>query len=150
MTPSPSPGEAAARVDQLIAMTERLTELIAAEASAIEQQKPQEVAVIREESVRLAHAYREQSGQVGGDPQLVLAAPADRRRRLIQATEAFDAVLARQRRAIQAATTVTEGLLRALAAEVVAQRPQGSGYGPGARPATYGVNPTAVALNRKA
>lgn len=145
-----SPADAAVRVDQLIAMTERLTELIAAEARAIEQQKPQELAIIRDESVRLVHAYRERCAQIGGDPQLAMAAPLERRRRLVQATEAFDAVLARQRRAIVAATKVTEGIIRAIAAEVVALRPQGAGYGPTAKPATYGVDATAVALNRKA
>lgn len=147
---TPAPAQAAARVDELIALTERLTELIAAEARAIEAQKPQEVASVRAESVRLTQSYREQCAAVAADPKALTAAPADKRRRLVQASEAFDAVLARQRRAIQAAQTVTEGLLKAIAAEVVAQRPQGVGYGPGAKAAAYGANATAVALNRRA
>ena len=64
------------------------------------------------------------------------------------ATRAFDAVLARHGRAVEAAKTITEGLIRAIAEEVSKQRSAVSSYGPKAmqapRPAT------AVALNRRA
>jgi hypothetical protein len=40
----------------------------------------------------------------------------------MRATEAFDAVLARQARAVNAAKTVTEGLVHAVAQEIAAQR----------------------------
>jgi len=144
------PEEAAARVDQLIGMTERLTQLITGEASAIERQDHQAVAAHRQESVRLSHAYREETAQVRADPGLVSSAPAEKRRRLVEATEAFHEVLAHHRRAILAAKTVTEGLVRAIAAEVVARRSQGVGYGPGARPPAAVTNATAVAFNRRA
>ena len=69
----------------------------------------------------------------------------------MQATEAFDAVLARQGRAIEAAKTVTEGLVRAIAEEVAATREQRHGYGPGALPpASSATAATAITLNRRA
>ena len=60
---------------------------------------------------------------------LVSGASPEQRTALRRATEAFDAVLARQGRAIEAARTVTEGLVRAIADEVAAQRSENTGYG---------------------
>jgi shikimate 5-dehydrogenase len=67
---------------------------------------------------------------------------------LIRATEAFDAVLARQGRALEAAKTVTEGLVRAIAEEVANQRQQGVSYGAGGTSAPAGA--TAITLNQRA
>jgi hypothetical protein len=137
------------RVDQLILLTERLTALIALEAQAFEQRRPQDVAPHIEETARLANVYRHESTRVRANPELVAQAPHDQRLRLVRATEAFDAVLARQGRAIAAAKTVTEGLVRAIANEVASQRQQASTYGPGAMtdaPAAA----TAITLNQRA
>lgn len=127
---------AADRVAQLIVLTERLTELIAAQALAFEQHRPQEAAAYIEETSKLANLYRHESARVRANPSLVAEAPLAERTRLIRATEAFDAVLARQARALEAAKTVSEGLVRAIAEEVVAQRQRGSAatYGPDATP----------------
>ena len=51
-------------------------------------------------------------------------APLEQRTRLLRATEAFDAVMERQGRALAAAKTITEGLVNAIAQEVAAQRPR--------------------------
>jgi len=141
--------DAADRVDQLIVLTQRLTELIALEAAAFEQRRPHEAAKYMEETSRLANLYRHESARVRADPRLVKEAPAAQRAALTRATEAFDAVLARQGRAIEAARTVTEGLVRAIAEEVSAQRSETAGYGAaGARSA--GTPPTAIAFNQRA
>ena len=76
-------------------------------------------------------------------------APPAQRARLLRATEAFDAVLARQSRAMQAAKTITEGLVRAIAEEVAVQRGRGAVYGPAATTAPKDVA-TAITLNRRA
>ena len=121
--------DAADRVEQLIILTERLTELVALEAQAFEQQRPQEAMVHIEETSRLANIYRHESARVRAKPAMVAAAPVAQRTRLIRATEAFDSVLARQGRALDAARTVTEGLVKTIANEVAAQRTTGAGYG---------------------
>ncbi|HVI33112.1 flagellar basal body protein [Phenylobacterium sp.] len=139
------------RVDQLIILTERLTELIALECQAFEARRPQDAAQHMDETARLANLYRHESTRVRAEPRLVSGAPKDQRLRLIRATEAFDAVLARQGRAIEAAKTVTEGLVRAIAEEVAGQRQQASGYGPGATLAGQtAATATAITLNRTA
>ncbi|WP_309090299.1 flagellar basal body protein [Phenylobacterium sp.] len=137
------------RVEQLILLTERLTELVAEQAAAFEQRRPQDAAAKLDETSRLANLYRHESARVRAQPALVSAAPVALRTRLVRATEAFDAVLARQGRAIEAARTVTEGLVKAIAEEVAAQRTKGVSYGASGRASGDGTA-TAITLNRRA
>jgi len=139
------------RVEQLIVLTERLTALIAAQAHAFEEQRPAEAANLLAETSKLANIYRHESARVRADPSLISPAPAEQRRRLVRATEAFDAVLARQGRALDAARKVSEGLVRAIADEVASRREKSSAYGPsGAQ--THGRREAgkAITLNRRA
>ena len=138
------------RVEQLILLTERLTDLIAKQANAFEARRPHEAAQYVDEVAKLANLYRHESARVRANVALVSQAAPARRQRLVRATEAFDAVLARQGRAVGAAKTVTEGLVRAIAQEVADQRPQAVGYGPGAQGAAYRQNGTAITLNQRA
>jgi hypothetical protein len=143
--------DAADRTDQLIILTERLTDLIGQQCQCFEQHRPQDAARLGEETSRLANLYRHESTRVRADPGLVSAAPRELRQRLVQATEAFDAMLRRHGRALTAAKTVTEGLVRAIADEVASRREQLSGYGPTAKPpASSQSAATAITLNRKA
>ncbi|MGA0604598.1 flagellar basal body protein [Phenylobacterium sp. VNQ135] len=137
------------RVEQLILLTERLTELMAEQAVAFESRRPQDAAAKLEETSRLANLYRHESARVRAQPDLVSSAPLDLRTRLVRATEAFDAVLARQGRALNAARTVTEGLVKAIADEVANQRGKGVSYGATGRASTNGTA-TAITLNRRA
>ena len=148
----PVPAEdAAERVRQLTTLTERLTDLVARQCQHFEARAPQEGAEAMAEAAKLANVYRHESMRVRSDPGLVASAPLELRQRLIRATEAFEAVLARHGRALQAARTVTEGLVRAIANEVANQRAQASGYGPTARaPAAATGAATAITLNRRA
>ena len=136
------------RVDQLILLTERLTELVALEAQAFESRRPQDAALHVDETSKLANIYRHESARVRANPEMVTACPLAQRTRLIRATEAFDAVLARQGRALEAAKTVTEGLVRAIAEEVANQRQKGVSYGADAISAPAGA--TAITLNQRA
>jgi hypothetical protein len=142
--------DAADRVDQLIILTERLTDVVAQQCQSFEQHRPQDAAGLMEEAQRLANLYRHESTRVRADPGLVMAAPAEIRQQLIRATEAFDAVLARHGRAVMAAKFITEGLVRSIAEEVASQRDGLSSYGPGARAPTSANGATAITLNRRA
>ena len=136
-------------IQALIVLTEKLTGLIAEQAKAFESRRPQDAARNMEETSRLANIYRHEAQRMRSDPQLLTSAPMEQRVRLIRATEAFDAVMARQGRALTAAKTITEGLVHAIAHEVAAQRTRSVGYGPsGAAPKTGPV--TAVTLNQRA
>jgi hypothetical protein len=145
-SPNPTPHQ---RIQELIALTERLTALIAEQAQAFEARRPQDAARNMEETSRLANVYRHEAQRMRADPTALSDAPLDQRVRLIRATEAFDAVMARQGRALTAAKTITEGLVHAIAHEVAAHRNRGAAYGPsGAKPAPPPV--TAVTLNQRA
>ena len=138
----------AQRMDQLIALTDRLTSLIAEQLRAFEAQRPQDAAASAQETARLANLYRHESLKVKQDPTLLAGAPIELRERLIASTRAFDAVLARHGRAVEAAKTITEGLIRAIAEEVSVQRHSVAGYG--AKGLKAPKPATAVALNRRA
>jgi len=141
--------DASDRVEQLIILTERLTALIAEQAAAFEERRPGDAAAMLEEISRLANLYRHESARVRADVSMVSAAPVEARTRLVRATEGFDAVLARQGRAIEAARTITEGLVQAIANEVAGQRAEQSGYGAGGLRNTAAA-PTAITLNQRA
>jgi hypothetical protein len=136
------------RVEQLLALTERLIELLTLETAAYEARRPHEAAATAQETVRLANLYRHESLRVKKDRSLIAGAPEPLRARLIEVTRTFDAVLARHTLAVQAALTITEGIVRAVAEEVAASRSGASGYG-GRGEAAPGA-PASVAFNRKA
>ena len=138
----------AERMDQLILLTERLTGLIAEQLRAFEARRPQDAAGNAEETARLANLYRHESLKLKADPTLLEDAPTELKERLVVVTRAFDAVLARHGRAVEAAKTITEGLIRAIAEEVHKQRNAVASYGPKAMQAPRPATP--VALNRRA
>ncbi|HEY3950598.1 flagellar basal body protein [Phenylobacterium sp.] len=146
---SATPDDARARVEQLIILTDRLTGLVAEQAKCFEARRPQDALAFGEEVSRLANLYRHESARVRGAPALVAAAPRELRLRLVRSTEAFDAVLARQARAVGAAKTVTEGLVRAIAEEVASQRHKGVSYGANGVQSPAGAA-VAITLNKRA
>ncbi|MEH6664429.1 MAG: flagellar basal-body protein FlbY [Brevundimonas sp.] len=140
-----TPAEHAAH---LTALTERLTGRLAEETRCFEAHRPQDVAAGVAETQELANIYRRETARLKADRGLLEGLPTAERDALIAATRAFEAVLARHNRALEAAKTITEGLVQAIAQEVAAARAQGAGYGASGRAAA--VDGRAVTLNRKA
>ncbi|HTK36418.1 MAG TPA: flagellar basal body protein [Caulobacteraceae bacterium] len=136
------------RVDQLVVLTGRLTGLLTTEADAYEARRPHEVAGGAEETARLANIYRHEAARLKAEPELIKGARADSHKKLIQATEVFEAVLTRHGRAIAAAKAVTEGLVHAIAEEVAATRAASTPYGADAR--TGETDASAITLNKRA
>lgn len=139
---------ARARVRQLTDLTARLTERLVEESKAFEARRPQDAAATLAETQQLANVYRRESAQVKADPSVLSAAPAADRMALVKATEAFEAVLLRHARAVEAARIVSEGLVRTIVAEVASQRGSPSAYGASGH-ANAG-DSRAVAFNRTA
>jgi hypothetical protein len=149
MTPE-TPAQAAARVDELIALTDRLTGLVAEQSRCFEARRPQDAARFLDDIGRLANTYRHESARIRGNPGLINGLGSAQRVRLRQATEAFDAVLARQARAVTAAKIVTEGLVKAIAEEVASQRNRASTYGASGTTQAPAAAATAITLNQRA
>ena len=136
------------RVEQLTALTERLSERLAGELKAFEANRPQDAALTLAETQKLANLYRHESARVKANPALVTAAPHPLKLKLIEATRTFDAILARHAIAVEASKILTEGLVKTIASEIAAQRKPAAGYGPGAHAWTG--DTTALTLNRRA
>ncbi|MFA4892636.1 flagellar basal-body protein FlbY [Brevundimonas sp.] len=139
---------ARARVRQLTDLTTRLTARLIDESRAFEARRPQDAAATLAETQQLANVYRRESAQIKADPSAVAAAPAGDRMALVKATEAFEAILSRHARAVEAARIVSEGLVRTIVAEVASQRGSPSAYGASGQ-ANAG-DGRAVAFNRTA
>jgi hypothetical protein len=138
------------RIEALITLTGQLTDVIARQAACFEAHRPHDAAPLVAEMSPLANLYRHETARIREIPGLLDRIAPDLYKALATATEAFDAVLARQARAIEAAKEITEGLVRAIAEEVASQRGAKSAtYGPASAPATS-ANVTAITLNKRA
>lgn len=136
------------RAAQLLALTERLAERLAAETALFEARRPQAAAPSLAATAELAALYRAECLRLRREPGLLAGAPPGRLAALRAATERFEAVLARHGRAVSAAKVVTEGLVEAVAAEVARTRASGAAYGPSARQAR--ADASAITLNARA
>ena len=139
---------ATARVKQMTDLTERLTASLIEESKAFEAHRPQDAAATVAATQELANAYRRESAQLKANPAAIAPAPAAYRTALIKATRIFEDVLARHALAVEAARTISEGLVKTIAAEVASQRGSPSAYGASGR-ANAG-DPRAVAFNGRA
>ena len=139
---------ATARVRQLTDLTTRLTARLSEESKVFESHRPQDAAAALAGTQDLANTYRRESAQLKADPASVAAASLADKTALIRATEAFEAVLSRHARAVEAARIISEGLVRTIAAEVNDQRGSPSAYGATGRANTG--DGRAVAFNRQA
>lgn len=145
---SADPTTAALHVRALIELTRRLTARLGSETSALEERRTRDLVASQAGTQEMANTYRRESAQLKARPDVLRAAtPADRME-LIRATEAFETVLAAHARVVEAARTISEGLVRTIAGEIAAQRGSPSAYGA----AGHATQPDAraVALNRTA
>lgn len=136
------------RARQMTALTERLTGRLSVELAAFEARRPQDVAATVHETHDLANVYRREAARMKADRDLLAQVPPAERLALTRATEAFEAILARHARAVDAARQVSEGIVRAIAAEVAESRNRASGYGAEGR--SQAVDGRAVTFNRTA
>ncbi len=117
------------RAEQLLLITERLTTLIDAETQRIEARQPPLDGAEAEEKTRLSNAYRLELARVKDDPSLIEGAPSALLAQLRQCTLALHEKLAAHESALNAVKLVSEGLVQAMAEEVVRQRGGDAHYG---------------------
>jgi hypothetical protein len=130
------------RAEQLTLLTERLAALIDQETGRIEARLPLAEGAEAEEKNRLANAYRLELARVKQEPELIQAAPPASLAALKRSTLALHDALARHDAALNAIKLVSEGLVQAMAAEVVRQRSRSDNYSAsGAQSAPSGPRP---------
>jgi hypothetical protein len=117
------------RVEQLLLISERLTALIDAETERIEARQPPLKGEEAEEKSRLANAYRLELARVKHDRSLIEGAPPALLAQLRRSTVALHEKLAAHETALNAVKLVAEGLVHAMAEEVVRQRGGDANYG---------------------
>jgi hypothetical protein len=136
--------DAAHRVDQLLMMTERLAALAAEDTRRIQARQPL-LDAEGEEKNRLANAYRLELARITQEHALIQAAPPELLDRLRRSTVALHETLAAHEIALNAVKVVSEGLVHAMAEEVVRQRGDGANYSAqGSLDARNGPSPTVL------
>jgi hypothetical protein len=119
------------RCDQLVLLTERLIGLIGEETRMTNAGRWQDAAPVVEEKGKLAALYQMEMRRIAQDRALIEGATTPARDALKSATALLRTALDEQMSALDRARTLTEGLVRAMADEIRAQRDPGLGYGPG-------------------
>lgn len=117
------------RADQLLAMTERLVFLIRAEITAVKAHKLDSGSAGWDEKERLVHSWRLEVSRVKADPTLLAGVSEDRKIRMRDAAKALETGLEEHARTLNAMKTVTEGLVRSIAAEIASVRSAPAAYG---------------------
>ena len=138
--------DAAHRVEQLLLMTERLAALAAEDTRLIQERLPLSDG---EEKNRLANAYRLELARIKQDATLIQDAPPALLDRLRKSTVALHETLAAHEVALNAVKVVSEGLVHAMAEEVVRQRGSGANYSAKGALDVHGA-PTPTVLDRSA
>jgi hypothetical protein len=136
------------RAEQLALITERLTALIDEETQRIDARLPPSEGKGADEKNRLANTYRLELARIKQDPDLVKGAPPALLAALRRQTVALHETLARHEAALNAVKLVSEGLVKAMAEELVRQRSSTSGYAPNGLTAPVGPRP--AIMDRKA
>ena len=140
--------DAAHRTEQLVLMTERLATLVAEDTRRIQARQPLLGGEEGDEKSRLANAYRLELARIKQDQTLIQGAPPELLARLRQSTVALHEILADHELALNAVKVVSEGLVQAMAEEVVRQRGSGANYSSqGALDTRSGPSPTVLDRN---
>ncbi|GBF58072.1 hypothetical protein PbB2_01743 [Candidatus Phycosocius bacilliformis] len=134
-------------VDQLTMLTRRLADLAERQAALFEASRFLEAQNLNEESARLANVYALESRRIAQEPHMFEDVPAELKAKLTTETRRFKAAMEAHERALNRQRALAEGLVRAIAEEAVAARPNPVAYGPGAQARR---DTSAIALDRRA
>ena len=137
------------RVDQLIALTKRLTELMTTETADLKARKLDASSQDWEEKECLAHTYRMEMTDMARNPDVVVKADSALRKELFETVRRFQEVLAEHNRALTAMREVTEGLVENIAREVAVETSGPRSYGTTGRMSGK-TRASGIAVNAKA
>lgn len=136
------------RLDQLIGLTRRLTELMVTETEALKARQLDASSRDWAEKERLAHTYRMEMLDLGKKGDELARMPAELRKTLFETTRRFQEVLADHDKALTAMREVSEGLVEAIAREVANETSGPRGYG--AQGKQGSIRAAGIAVNAKA
>ena len=120
--------EAPTKLDDLIALTNRLIDLMGKEIEMLRSMRPQNIGTLHKDKVHLALVYERHMLELRDDPSLLAAAKPGLKAELKRITGRFQEVLNENESAIRAVKSVSEKLLAAIANAVTEQRGNAAAY----------------------
>ncbi|ESQ76390.1 hypothetical protein [Asticcacaulis sp. AC402] len=136
------------RARQLLALTIRLGDRLAHEIDVFEAHRPQDLHDRIEETRHLSTLYRLETARIKADPSLLDGMTPTDKTALRDATALFQERLHRYEHVVNAAKTVTEGIIAAVAEDLNTIRNQTTTYG--ARGRTSDAGPQSLSFGRLA
>lgn len=121
----------AERIERLITMAGRLIEALESDIAALKGGNPRGLRTLEPEILKLSALYGREAASF--NPDAARSAPADLKKRLIDATARFRDLLGVQTRLITRLRGASEGIVKAVAEEIERQRAPLRPYG-GAAP----------------
>ena len=144
-----SPGE---RIEQLLTLAGELTRLVQRENRHLTARRPAALALEREAKEHLTAAFERGMSGLKAEKQAMAAAAPGHLARLRQATAGLQEALVEHRRLVQAAKTVGERMLRAIAQELDLRQRPATIYDQAANPRRAAIvqrsRPLSLALNQ--
>ena len=131
------------RIERLVKMAERLIEAIEADIAALKAGQPQAMRTTEPEIQRLSAQYGREAQGLTADA--AKSAPAPLRSRFTETTRKFRELLQLHARLLTRVRNASEGMIKAIAAEVDRRAAPTRTYNP--RAASYGKPPQAMVYN---
>jgi len=116
------------RIERLISMAERLIVALESDIAALKEGRPQALLTADPEIQKLTALYDREAQ--GFDPRIAQAAPPSLRQRFVAITAKFREVLQLHARMLTRVKNASEGMVRAIAAEVERANAPTRTYGP--------------------
>ncbi len=120
--------ETTTRLGDLIAITNRLIDLMGKEIEMLRSMRPQDIGALQKDKVNLALAYERHMHELRDDPSLLATAKPNLKVELKRITGRFQEMLNENESAIKAVKSVSEKLLTAIANAVTEQRGNAAAY----------------------
>lgn len=118
----------APRIERLISMAERLIVALESDIAALKEGRPQALLTADPEIQKLTALYGREAQ--GFDPRIAQAAPPSLRQRFVAITARFREVLQLHARMLTRVKNASEGMVKAIAAEVERANAPTRTYGP--------------------
>lgn len=131
------------RIERLVKLAERLIEAIEGDIAALKAGKPEQLRTTDPEIQRLSAMYGREAQ--GLKPETAKAAPAPLRARFAETTKKFRELLQMHARLLTRIRNASEGMIKAISAEVDRQAAPTRTYNP--RAANYGKPAQAMVYN---
>ncbi len=140
------------RVEQLILLTDKLSDIITAEVKILEERRPKDLSPLSAEKAKLSSVYAQELRAIAQDRSLIGGVAPDLAERLKAVTKTFQTKVDKEMRLLTRARRITEGAVKAIAEDAASRNRPPTGYGPtpGARAKRPAAAVTPITLNEVA